>query len=297
MTDKDTQEFARDLGRLQTRVEDEAHVYKDMPQEGKRKCMEDLDNAIQTLQKIKTNLKETDDCSPDKNVVQVVWRWHKDTIPTKEDFDRSFDLLNSRSSKSPKPVYVPCIKSVVIQDNFTLDTNKNIQPVKTCFVYLSTEEDFYTVLGFKEFQVSVKTQHGSSGLQVEFTLPSHSMATYKTLSTIGNSLARLEEIDKELKKIGAGRHGSNMPTQNRELVDKAYYATELKKFKAIRAAGNSIEQHAHALLFTRQPVDSEALKISIKKLYDEECDILIQLREFQLNGVDFDFKHPSIPQT
>ncbi len=303
----DTQAFSRDLATLQTRSEDEAHVYKDMSPEGKRKCMDDLENTLQTLQKIKKNLKEADEHSPDKNLVQVVLDKKNKRVFVKEDFEKSFEAHNSRhreravcrtvrkSNPDDTPIYPPSIKSVVIQDNFKFDDNKYLQPAVMCFIQFSSNEDVDTVLRLKKMDMSIYTDSGCEGAgRVEFIRPTESQATHKTLRIIGKAIARLEEIDEELKKIGAVRVHGGMPELGPEFIDKAWYITKLQECKRLRAVGVSLDHHSHAPLAGRKPVDVEALKRLIKPLYDEECDILIQLREYQLSGLDFNFKHPAV---
>lgn len=287
---QDAEEFARDLGKIQTKVEDEAHAYKDMTPEGKRKCVEDLENAIQTLWKIKKNLKETDDCSSDKNLVQVIWKERNILTFTKQDFEKAFSELNSRRRQ---PVYDPRIKSVTMQDNFKLDSDKTLQPTRMCFIEFSTEEDVSMALGLKGLNVHVNMSSGCWGVGVEFIHPTQSSSTHKTFSIIGNSLARLQEIDGELKKIGAIRRQGGMPELGPTLIDKAWYLAKLQEAKKIRAAGQSLDLQIHGPMAGVKPVDSKALMLLIKQLYDEECDILIMLREYQLNGMDFEFKHPA----
>jgi hypothetical protein len=290
MASKDTQDFSRDLATLQTRSEDEALVYKDMPPEGKRKCMDDLENALHVLQKIKKNLKEADEHSSDKNLVQVLWKRGLSITFTKEDFEQAFHEINAQTNARiippSKPLPVPNIKSVVMQDGFRLDDDKYLQSVRLCFIQFSNDEDYSMVLGLEKLQVGRGFGH-----DVKFIQPTHSQAMHKTLCIIGNSLFRLGEIDKELKKIGAVKNQGGMPELGREFVDNVWYLTKIQECKRLRAAGVSLDLHSHALLAGRKPVDVEALKQLIKPLYDEECDILIQLREYQLGGLDFNFKH------
>jgi len=286
-----SQEFAKDLANINTRVKDEAHVFPDMTPEGKRKCMEDLEHTIQTLQKIKHNLKEAEDSSPDKHVVQVLWKGHQSITFTKRDFEKAFHGINACIIPPTKPLPVPNIKSVVMQDGFRLDDDKYLQSIRLCFIQFSNDEDYSMVLGLEELHISIQVGHGFTGPDVKFIQPTQSQAMHKTLRVIGNSLFRLGEIDKELKKIGAVRAHGGMPELGPELIDKAWYLTKLQECKRLRAAGVSLDLHAHGPLAGRRPVDSNALKLSIKQLYDEECDILILLREHQLNGVDFNFKH------
>lgn len=289
---QDAKEFTRDLGDIKSRTMAEANKFDDLSLEGKRKCMEELEDTIQTLQKIKKNLKEVDDCSPDKNVVQVIFHGDKSVTFTKRDFERSLDELNSGRRQL---VDVPsgCIESVTMQDNFTLDLNRNLQPIRMCFIEFSTEEDVYMALRLKKMNVGIKTNSRINYVNVEFIQPTQSSATHKTFRTIGNSLARLGEIDKELNKIGAVRRQGGMPELKACFFDKVWYLAKIQECKAIRATGKSLDLNVHGPLASVKPVDSEALKLLIKTLYDEECDILIQLREFQLNGIDFDFKHPA----
>ena len=299
---QDAEEFARDLGKIQTKVEDEAHAYKDMTPEGKRKCMDDLENAIQTLRKIKKNLKEADDGSFDKNFVQVVLPggWHQGLVSlttTKEEIEKAFKMAITRLYPRPQPSCevppVPCIKSVEMQDNFKLDQNKNLLPQRMCFIKFSTEAEASMALGLKKIYTRIEHNSVHFNTEVELICPTHSMDTYKTLRTIGNSLARLQEIDVELKKIGAIRRQCGMPELGPTLIDKSWYLAKLQEAKKIRASGHSLDLQIHGPLTGTKPVDTEALKLSIKQLYDEECDILIMLREYQLNGMDFEFRHPA----
>jgi hypothetical protein len=147
------------------------------------------------------------------------------------------------------------------------------------------------VLGLEKMNVTVQILSSIHGIGVQFIQPPQSQAMHKTLRVIGNSLFRLGEIDNELKKIGAVRAHGGMPELGLEFVDKAWYFTKLQEYKRLRAAGVSLDLHAHGPLAGIRPVDSESLKLSIKQLYDEECDTLILLREHQLNGTDFNFKH------
>ena len=72
-------------------------------------------------------------------------------------------------------------------------------------------------------------------------------------------------------------------------LDKSWFAMNMPEWKRLRASGQSLDHHAYAPLKTRKPVDMAKLQEQIKVLYDEECDELIQLREFQMNGVVFEF--------
>jgi hypothetical protein len=286
----DAKDFSEDLKRIKTRIQCETLTFDDMPADGKRKCIDDLEHTIRTLQKIKNDLKEAENSSPDKNLLQILWKGHSDCTFVVSDFEKAFSNFNDRSRQF---VYSPRIESIIMQDNFRLDGNKMLQPTRMCFIKFSTEEDACLALGLQEMQVTVKGESCSFGVQVQFIQPTYSLAMHKTFRIIGNSLCRLEEIDRELKKIGAVRRQGGVPEMGPELVDKTCYLAKLQECKRLRVAGVSLDLHSHVLLVGRKPVDSEAFRQLIKQLCDEECDILIQLREYQLNGVDFNFKHPA----
>ena len=59
-------------------------------------------------------------------------------------------------------------------------------------------------------------------------------------------------------------------------------------WKRTRAAGESLDHHALGALL-RQPVAAEGVTARFKALYDEKCDILIELRGHQLDGLAFVF--------
>ncbi len=100
---------------------------------------------------------------------------------------------------------------------------------------------------------------------------------------------RLKEIGSELLSIGAvlGYACSWKPSY--KLIDKSFYMSDtcLQAWKRARATGLPSDHNASVTLKTRKPVDMPRLQERINALSNEECDALIQLREFQLNGWDF----------
>jgi hypothetical protein len=290
------EEFTQDLGEIKCRaMMDNAQLYADLPKECKRKCLDELEQTIQTLQKIKRNLGEGGDAesqsSDKKNVVQVLWKSEKSRSFTKQDVINSFQGYGHR----PVSHKVPEIISVEFQDNFTLDSKKYLQPLRMCFIKFSTKEEASYALGLNDLIIYVKIDSSSSSTSfpVQFIQPTQTPATHSTLRCIGTLITRLGEIEKEFKNIGAERRiMCGIPTLKPEFMDKAVYMAKLSAFKATRSSGALLDHNAHGLLISRKPVDTEALQALIQPLYNEECDILIQLRECQISGeVDFEFDH------
>jgi hypothetical protein len=76
-------------------------------------------------------------------------------------------------------------------------------------------------------------------------------------------------------------------------ADRSFFDGLLAKARAILANGHSLDHHTYAPLAGMRPTDTAALKARIKALYDEECGLLIQLREMQMmDGVEFEFQLP-----
>jgi hypothetical protein len=274
-------EFVRDL----TKIQDEAVGYLDMHPDGKRKCLDHLGHTIQTLKKIESDLlKASDDELSSTKIVQVLWRGYHTATFTKEAFVDAFKRWRQGNPK---------IQSVEMQDNYKLDAEKYLSPIRMCFVRFSTKEDVAFALGMKRLgQIRFDSPGGDTCISVEFVSPVHSQSRHAMLRRVGGLIKRLNEIDHELQQIGAMRVGAGMPTLSPKVFDKTCGVSHLEKCKKVRAAGFSLDLHSHASLFMK-PVDTALLTAEIKKLYNEECDILIELREHQLNGLDFDFKHPS----
>lgn len=256
-----------------------------MHPDGKRQCLDHLGHTIQTLKKIENDLlKASDDELSSTKIVQVLWRGHDTATFTKEAFVDAFKRWRQGNPK---------IRQVEMQDNYKLDAEKYLSPIRMCFVRFSTDEDVAFALGMKRLgQIRVDSP-GGDFISVEFVLPVHSQPMHATLRRVGGLIKRLHDIDLELKQIGATRESGVVPTLSPKFVDKALFVSILEKSKKARVAGFSLDHHSFAPLISMKPVDTALLNAQIKKLYGEECDIIIELREHQLNGLDFNFKHPS----
>jgi hypothetical protein len=281
--------FRKVLGELKSKCEGEA-TESDSSPENKKICLDNLGETIESLMKIKKDLQEAERGNP-VTVVQVLGLERFGSVPntlTKADFRNSFESLNHR--KRVEPIQLPEIVSVEMEENFQVDGGKRVKCVRECFIEFASEEQACMVLAMKKLQLTVKNSNECYGSSVEFIQPSRPASARKTFRTIGNLLTRLNAIGWELKTIGAVRKMFGMPEPSDKFLDKTWFHSQLEGFKAIRASGKSLDHNAHGPLFSRKPVDIPALKAQIKTLYDEECDILIQLREFQANGIDFDFE-------
>jgi hypothetical protein len=269
------------------RIQDDPPNYPDMTPELKRRCLDRLVHSLETMRSVESELQRAskeNEAAAAAKLVQVMWKGKSSLTFTKEDFAGAFEHVCRGSA-------IPRIYSVEMQDNFELDSEKHLKPIRMCFIKFLTPEDARRALAHKELTVIIST---GSSVQVKFITPLQRQSTHAAFRHVWGLIERLNNVDLELKQLGAMRPNLGTPVLSPLLVDKAWYETMLEKMKRERASGRSLELHCHGTLASLKPVDIASLNAQIKTLYDEECDILLELRERQLHGMKFNFKHPSI---
>ena len=238
---------------------------------------------MKSLEKIRVGLVEAQKkkAEPDVNVVQVNGLQTRDYV-TRIDFERAFHEIYS---KLPPPGL-----SLTMENNYKIDAKKQLCQVKECFLKFQSGDYATYALGLQTCKISATNGRIIDGFHVTFTQPTQDFATRETLRKIGTLVDRLKEIEREMQSIGAVRDGASWKPSNK-FIDKTYFLRDecLPAFKRIRATGLPLDYQAHALLLLKKPVDMARLQERIQALSNEECDALIQLREFQLHGWDFEF--------
>jgi hypothetical protein len=287
-----TEDFCGALAAVQTEAEAEASAYCDMSPEEKRKCLDAIQQRIRTMEKIQKDLLHADrPVSPDQHVVQAVWKGQPDLSLTEDDLYRAFKPSCSRLpghewGTSPR---LPKIISVSMQDNYVIDpASKQLQPQRMCFIKLQTAVDAQMVLDFGKLNVMGTNQHGGTGVAVEFVSPAETSAKRDTLRSVGKLVARVKEIDDKLKAMRAF-YSQGFPKPPQDLVPAAFYAELLTKAKQIRQEGGTLDPSTAGILLTRQPADVSAIQNRMTALFNEKCDLVIRIREFQLSGLGFTF--------
>jgi len=286
--------FNQQLGAVESEMTGTAREYPDMDPEARRECQDRLDQTVKTLLKIKKDLAEAaDNADPDARVVRVLrmeTRWEATT----RDFVRSFDLCDhSRQASFIKPDAI----QLFTEKNYRLDQSGKMLPgaVDEWYLKFGSEKEARRALSLQDFYLQTfdlrtNEPRARRGNLVQFAKPVQSSAVRATFRKIGALVERIREIEKELLNMGAVyEYGVYKPDPNKYL-DKAWLTENIKNTKRTREAGKSLDHHAYAPLKHRKLVDTAVFMARAKKLYDEECDCLITLREFQINGgVEFDF--------
>jgi hypothetical protein len=176
--------------------------------------------------------------------------------------------------------------------NYKISPHGTLHPVKERFFHFQHERDALDLLALGEGAFK-----GPAGHQLDayFMVPKHDPATRAKLRQIAALIARVKEIDTELKRLGAVRDGAEgvFKLDTSRFIDKSFFLnkdTGLPAWKRARTEGAVLDHHTYEPLRHSKPVNTVALMERFKELHNEQCDALIRLREFQLyDGLDFTF--------
>jgi hypothetical protein len=246
---------------------------------------------MKTLSNIKKDLVDKKETDPESSVLQVIGLNGHGRVATADDFTASFKHMAERT-RDPERRYIPSVVSLVMEKNYELDKDWKLMPATEWFIKFKSGNNARYAYGMKDFHLSVKTSSGSTGFSVKCVKPTQDLATRETYREIGMLVDRIKEIEKEVQSIGGVRENGCGPYKlSDKYIDKSYFLQDdfVPKYKRTRAAGHMLEYHPYVLLKCKRPVDSAKLIAQMKELYNEECDALIKLREFQINGVEFEF--------
>jgi hypothetical protein len=293
-------EFEEQLKEVETQMHGISHEYADLCPKEQRECLTRLETTLKSLENIRAGLVDAQKkkADPDANVVQVTGFLQQGMeYFTALDLEASFmdsvrgdNFFRYHRNKGVPYTKAPTGISLVMENNYKINDKKQLWQVKECFLMFQTEEDAAYVLGLQTFHFRSIDRVRNLGFQATFAQPTQDFATRETLRKIGTLVDRLKEIENELLSIGAVRDGFSWKPYHK-LIDKSFYMndTGLPAWKRARAAGLPLDHNAQGILKTKKPVDMPRLQERINALSNEECDALIQLREFQLHGWDFDF--------
>jgi hypothetical protein len=292
------EEFNQQLGAVESEMTGTVSEFPDMDPEAKRECQERLNKTVETLLKIQKDLMEADKADPDARVVRVL-RMETHWKATTGDFVRSFE--DTRISGSiPDAKQASFIKPDAIQlfmeKNYRLDQSGKVLPgaVDQWYLKFGSEKEARHALSLQSFclqtfDLQTNQPRNKCGNLVQFAKPVQTFAVRATFRKIGPLIERITEIQNELQGMGAVYDCGEYKPDPNKYIDKAWFTACISGLKRTREAGMSLDHNAYGPLKHRKPIDTAAFMARVKKLYNEECDCLIALREFQLNGVEFDF--------
>ena len=277
--------FNEQLREVEGEMTGKAQDFPELSPEARKECQARLDETVDCLLKIQRNLKQGG-WNVDARTVRVLGLYAGWGVKA-SDFGVSFSKAAGNLRKNERDqAFIPDGLALTMEHNYIMDgTGKVLGAAEDWYITFGREEDACYALGLGNFML----YWAGTGREVKFAKPAQSSATRATFRKIGPLVERVRAIEMELKLIGAVWDGGEYKPDDKKYMDKSWFVTSIAGMKRARESGQSLDRHAYGPLKHRKPVDMAKLQTQIKKLYDEECDCLITLREFQVNGVEFDF--------
>jgi hypothetical protein len=238
-----------------------------------------LSDTIQGLVKIQEGLEELDAPWFDECIVQIIGLIAEKMSPT------NFMDAYAGWCREYKGAF-PRIKNVQI--NVELNTlpgpDKWLQSSTQVFAVFDTNTEAEFVLStVKEFKSVFP------GNSLKFQRPAFTSAEREEYRKIAKNIARVQEIEKELKSIGVRKGHDGVLELDPKYVDNAVYEEKLRVMKRARSSGLSIDREGYHYLALHEPADLQKLQKRVADLYDAQCDARIFVRERQLRGMAFRF--------
>jgi hypothetical protein len=263
--------------------------FEDLSPDSRMECKEELDRKIAALEEKRKAVVMIMESDPmDRTLLVVGARPHM--IPTLEDFKQSFKEMQARrDTKDRRERYegtgFPTITGFEVfhEENCKFQNGQWLK-VKECFIVLRSIKDARFLLEFKDFFLNV------SGVisRVTFARPTHDDATRKTYTEIGGRVERLQVVRKELSTF-LTEVAEDRPRLSNKYVDKSVFKQYIKDWKAKRASGKPLSRTEYNMLTFYIPVSLKMFQERFNELWDEQTDIIIELREFQADEFKFEF--------
>jgi len=144
---------------------------------------------------------------------------------------------------------------------------------------------FFVSYSCEKTQKEVYNAYRSKGW--ELGPPSQPAAVRAILRNIADLIEKLKSINQELEALPVMEQTGNFYPKP-AFMDREAMKMHIEKLKKIRAHGVSLDYHQFVYL-NYQPIAVAEFIERARNLRDAKADVLIALREYQLNGLDFVF--------
>jgi hypothetical protein len=247
--------------------------------EAKRARMDEVDERIDELKKIKQSM-EVEDGTPVE--IQLVFLSGSGLVTH----------VTNENIRKEIPAYVEIQK---FRHEKLYDVVKG-EWSNGIFILVRDEEHAWNV--FKRESVMMEVTKGNTvyGVRVEFIRSVQDRETRKQCRMVGNGLVRLKEINERVSAMGAVKPlgVGGIPTFPASFQKKEDAIKQLDRLRELRAEGVQLDAPDYEILCKHKPVDLDALKAELTALYNEKCGLLIRLRTYQASGWEFDFDSESV---
>lgn len=262
--------------------------YEDLSPDSRLKCREKLEKEFEALREKRKAMNEIDYSDPMTRTLLVVGL--NRNMPKLSDFVASFEHLRARRGRF-EGVGMPVFSGFMVfhEKNYKFQDGKWTE-VEECFLRLRGVKETRFLLDLGRLDLSVRESGGTFEFPVRFVPATQDDETRQKFRTVGALVKRLHAVTKELNEIGIVRTNWNgLPTLSDKYIDKAVFDEYMVDWKRQRDAGDPLCCHSWLILQSKIPVVLKDLSDRMLSLYKEECYTLMQLREFQSNGLVFTF--------
>jgi len=258
--------------------------FEDLSPDSRMECKEELDREIAALQKKRDAVVKILESDPmDRTLLVVGVR--PQLMPTLDDFKHSFKEMQARRGRyegTGFPTFTGF--EVFHEENYKFQNGAWLK-VKECFIVLRSIKETRCLLECKDFFLTVG---GNIGSRVTFARPPHDDATRKTFTEIGGRVERLQVVRKELSTF-LTEVSEDRPKLSSKYVDNAVFKQHIKDWKVKRASGKPLSRSEYSMLTFYIPVSLKKFQERFDELWDEQTDIILDLRNFQADDFKFEF--------
>ena len=243
---------------------------------------------IESLTTTTTTNKTTERGTLDITKVPIQGRWiGTDNVTfTKHHFDQAFQGRLDR--KNP---ISPSISKVDMIDGFVLD-KLQLKAERLCVIEFESGRDAAIALSIKHIHVIVSDGLGMKKLyRVSLSIPGQGLTMQSVYSVIWENLVRLDAIAHELKRVGAIRLSDlKEPNLSSDTTLRDWYRSELTRVGIVLRLGGVCSMVERKFLIVSDRANIDSLKDLVLRLHMEERLIVDILRQYQANGIVFEFQ-------
>lgn len=261
--------------------------FEDLSPDSHMQYEEQLDAEIAALQQKRDTVRQIQQADPIDRTL-LVKGLHRNRMPDAVDFAESFKVLRAQQGRF-EGVGFPSFSGVEVlhEKNCKFQDGAWLK-VEECYIRLRSIKEARFLEQLPEFDLIIRLKSGSEGFRVRFVRPSQDDETRKAFNKIGGLVERLQAVKKELSKyefeIAEGR-----PRLSNKYVDKIPFKKQLEELKSKRSSGLPLSRGEFGTLAWIVPVELKSFREHFDELWDEQCDLMLELQLMRCDYPDFQF--------
>lgn len=261
--------------------------FEDLSPDSRMQYEEQLDAEIAALQQKRDTVRQIQQADPIDRTL-LVKGLHRNRMPDAVDFAESFKVLRAQQGRF-EGVGVPSFSGVEVlhEKNCKFQDGAWLK-VEECYIRLRSIKEARFLEQLPEFDLIIRLKSGSEGFRVRFVRPSQDDETRKAFNKIGGLVERLQAVKKELSKFEFGP-AEGRPVLSNRYVDKISFKNQLEEWKKKRSSALPLNRAEMHMVSWYVPVELKSFRENFNKLWDEQCDLMLELQLMRCDGFDFEF--------